>query len=306
MDSFEASKGNITAANDIDFQKIVVPITNPAVVGFSVKVTTAGLSSLQAALKVYDPAGTLLATTPANRPGEDLTIQVNQPKASGAYYMRVSGNAGGLGVDIGSYRLKVVYQYADGSTSGGSENSASMKPFVSNENHTNDVITAAANIAPRGGNRPDARFDFSFRGSLIDASDVDFYKANSPSSSAPQKLNIICWGLDANDPAVKVEVFDALYRPISSAVITGNEIGTYSVQVPNTTPGSQYFVKVSATNPLGIRATGNCLLGIDFSTQPTIAFQTYATDTLTRDANVVEQGLTMTRNRLYHFKLAVN
>ncbi len=297
-------EGDITTNTDVDFYTFTVPATSPAVVGVRVSVITEGVSSLQAGLKVYNSAQKLMTSQPANGPGQNLTYQIDNPAAYSQYYVSITGNNAGNSFHIGSYVLKVVYLYANGTTSEGNGNSSNTDMYVGDDNHTNDTIDVATNIPTRAGNKPDARFDFVYTGRLRDATDIDFYKVKAPSASG-QKLNVVLWGLAPDAPAPKVEVFDAAYQPVAATLLS-NQDGTFSVEVANVTGGCNYFIKVSALNPTGLRATGNYFMGADFNTQARTSFETYGSGTISPTNGTVSQTLTLNRNQLYDFQLAAN
>jgi hypothetical protein len=290
---------DISGNGDVDIYRFTPPTDKP-IVAFTIQVTTAGLSSLIPKVEVYNSSLQLVGSDAAYDSFKGvLTVRIDQPRLGSVYYVKVTNNAIPP-FGIGSYRLSVTYQYADGTTTA----LQSTAPCPVSDNHTNDTITTATNIPPRKGNLLDARFDFMYRGVICDSPDVDYYKVQAPSVTGTQKLNVLVWSLDGR-LVPKIEVFDAYYRPIAFQLLA-NEDGTFSVEVPNVIPGATYFIKVSATYPTGSRGTGAYFMGVDFSTKPKTAIQSYASGTLTPAAPVQTSVLTVGQNSLYEFILSAN
>jgi hypothetical protein len=291
---------DLSGNGDVDIYKFTLPTDKP-IVAFTAQVGTSGLSSLVPRLEVYNASLQLVAAAAAVDPlNGDLSIQVANPKLGSAYYVRVT-NATNPPFGIGSYRLSVVYEYGDGTTNA----LQSAAPVPVSDNHTNDTVTTATNIPPRKGNLLDARFDYAYRGVICDSTDADFLKIQSPTGmTGTQKLNVIVWSVDGR-LVPKLEVFDALYRPVTARLL-GNEAGTYSLEVPNTTQGATYFVKVAAMYPAGTRNTGTYYLGADFSTQPETLFQSYANGVLDPSAPAQFSTLTVGQNCLREFVLSAD
>jgi hypothetical protein len=293
-------EADITANGDVDTYKINPPTsdTNP-IVGFTVNLTTSGLSLLTASVKVYDAYGNLIGSSASYDPLHgDLRVTINNPKLGVTYYIQVASTTNPFGV--GSYRLSVTYRYQDGTTNA----LQSTTPAPISDNHTNDSIITATNIPPRRGNVLDARFDYMYRGVICDSTDVDYYKVQAPSVTGTQKLDVLVWSLDGR-LVPTIEVYNAYYNPVAYQLLV-NEDGTFSVEVLNVVPGASYFIKISPTYPDGSRETGAYFMGVDFSTQPKTAIQSYASGTLTPAAPVQTSVLKVGTNSLYEFILSAS
>lgn len=292
-------EGDITTMGDVDFYKFTLPLETP-VAAFTVRLTTSGLSSLVASLEVYNKSGRLVGAAVAYDPLRgDLTVRVAKPALASTYYLRVTNNISSV-FGVGSYRVSVVYTYPDGTTSV----LASPNATPVSDKHNNDVITSATNLNPRK-YVIDDRFDFTFRGVVCDTTDMDFYEVPSPTGEAgAQKLNVLVWSLDGRLAPV-LEVFDASYCPVAARLLA-NEDGTYSLEIPNTTPGAVNYIKVAAMYPAGGRATGSYFLAVDFSTQPLAVFDSYASGTLTSSAPAQFSTLTVGQNSLLEFVLSAD
>ena len=94
-------------------------------------------------------------------------------------------------------------------------------------------------------------------------------------------------------------------RPVA-ATLLANENGTFSLEVPRSTPGATYYVKVSALYPQGRHSTGNYFLGVDYGTQPVTSVQSYADGTLASSTTQVTQTLSVGKNRLAQYILSAD
>lgn len=291
------AEADISDAGDVDVYRFTVSTSEP-VAAFTAKVTTSGLSSLVPRLEVYDSLGVLLDSVVSVDPLRgDLTVRIVQPAPGSAYYLRVGGNSP-TAFGVGGYRLSVVHEYADGTTS----SLASTDPVPVSDDHTNDDAASATNLTARK-YTSDARFDITYRGVVGDSRDADYYKIHSPSAATgPQKLNVLVWSTDGR-LVPKLEVFDEYYNPVAARLLA-NEGGTYSLEVPDTTPGATYYVKVGALHPSGRRGTGSYFLAIDFSAQPETVFRSQAGGVLSRAVRQRFAALTVSENSLQEFVLA--
>jgi hypothetical protein len=302
-------QADITNRSDADYYRFCVPILNPAVVGLTVKVTTSGLSTLTPTLNVYNAGGSQVASATATDPLKgDLTVQVGggvlsiltQLLGGSTYTVRVAGN-NNTAFAVGGYQLDVSLNLANGSVlsllGGGGG-------LLGLENGLNDLLTTALALPSNVGDKPDARFDYTYKASISTASDVDYYKVRAATGvTGTQKMNVIVWGLDANGLHPKADVFDAAGNPVAARLLA-NENGTFSVEVENTTPGATYYVKVSALGDG--HNTGNYFLGVDFNTETATAIQTFGSNTLTNSSSEDDHAVTVTKNRLYEFILAAD
>src|SRR6185437_9873564 len=91
---------------------------------------------------------------------------------------------------------------------------------------TNDSLGQATALSP------DARFDYIYRGSIENSSDVDYYKIRAPISAVPEDLNVIAWGIDTTPLNPQLHVFDAAGNPVAYQVLA-NDGGTFSLHIQN-------------------------------------------------------------------------
>jgi hypothetical protein len=114
------------------------------------------------------------------------------------------------------------------------------------------------------------------------------------------------WALDANGLQGRIHVFNALQQPVPVQVIANNG-GTYTIQLPNATPNSSYFIEVAAANPNATsQNTGNYSLTADFHQQQLVSFDDITSGTLTGSQNQTSGSLTTNREQLFHFALTCN
>ncbi len=301
-------EGDISTPWDVDCYKIKLPLTNPGLLGFNVQVSSAGLSGLTPTVQVYDASGRLVGSAAATDPlngtatvhvGGSLGGLLSSLLGGSTYTIRVTGGSPTV-FGVGSYNLNVNYLLKDGTTT-----VLNTVNLLSTELGLNDVLGSATSLLPSPGQGKDARFDYTTKATLLTGSDVDYYKVVAPANPAAQKMNVIVWALERGGAAPKVDVFDAQGNAVA-ATLLANENGTFSVEVPDTTPGAAYYVKVSALYSAGHHAIGNYFLGADFTGQPETALNAYAGGTLNQSAGQAQQTLTVYQNRLYEYILSAS
>src|SRR5207247_223881 len=138
-------------------------------------------STLTPTVKVYDAWGSQLKSATATDPLKgNLTVQVGssilgiltQLLGGSTYTVRVAGNTA-TAFAVGGYKLDVSLNLANGSVlsllGGGG--------LLGLENGLNDLLTTALSLTSNAaGDKPDARFDYTYKASISTASDVDYYK----------------------------------------------------------------------------------------------------------------------------------
>jgi hypothetical protein len=292
---------DISTTGDVDFYRFTLPLSTP-LLNMTVKEQSSGLSSLQSSLLVYNAWGQVVGSANAGAPGADLSVTLNGLLLGGTYYVRVAGNGNSL-YGVGGYRLALAYTLLNGSIVGGVTN---LVGSLSSEVGLNDLLSTATNVLPPIGQKADARFDYTTRATIVTPLDVDYYRVTAPGiASGTQKLNVLAWSLELNALKPKVEVFDANGNLLATTLV-GNEGGTFGVELPNSTPGAVYYVKVSALNPNGVAAVGDYFLGVNFSTQPATEFQMPVANTISQATAVQTSTYTVTQNKLMEFMLSAD
>jgi hypothetical protein len=301
-------EADVTYDCDVDYYRFSVPILVPGVVGLKVKVTTSGLSTLTPTLDVYNangwPVGSASATSPLNG---NLSVQVGatiagfltQLLGGSTYTVRVAGN-NNTAFDVGGYKLDVSLNLADGTI-------VSMLPgdgLIDPENGANDLLATALALPSRLTPAPDARFDYTYKSSISSGGDVDYYKVVAATgATCTQKMNVLVWALNPDALHPRVDVYDAEGNAVAAQLLA-NENGTFAIEVGNTTPGADYYVKLSALGD-GHDA-GNYFLGADFNTNVATTVATLGSNTLSQSAPVEARAVTVTKNRLFEFILAAD
>jgi len=165
--------------------------------------------------------------------------------------------------------------------------------------HTNDSILTASLLPTLSADNA-SRFDYAFKGSISDTSDLDYYKVRALSAAAGAPvMTVMGWGLATNGIAPRVSVFDATGRQVAANLLV-NELGSFIVQVPSVVAGATYYVKVEAQARQGV---GNYFLGVDFE-RIAAELTTFATGSLSAADAQEFYDLQVHRTVLYHFTLS--
>jgi hypothetical protein len=298
--------GDVSTLQDQDYFRFTTLLDTGSV---AVQLQTAGISLLNARVKVYDAAHNLVASTAATNPlNGDLQILLNHARPLSTYFVKVeSGTADVFG--IGSFHLTVNYfpslTVPTGALLGATQNTVTTLLNYDPLHLDGSFLTAA--LLPQVGATTDARFDYVRKASLSDGSDVDFFRVQAPVAPAGQTnvLTAMVWGLtplSANGLDPRVTVYDATQAVVPAQVLV-NDNGTYALQIANAVSGATYYVKVSAAQAQGSNTSGNYFLGVDFGLTA-VALDTYAGGTLTQAAPQTTYNVTMYDDQVVHFVLS--
>src|SRR5262249_42278473 len=295
--------GDLTTTSDIDYYRFAAPLN---VGSMSVRLHTAGISLLTARVTVYDSAGHVVGSAVSTDPlNNELTINIASPKPLGTYYVKVEGASGDV-FSVGSYNLEIQSIPLVGTvTNVVSQTTQTALQLLNNDLHTNDTFLTASLIPPLT-TQTSSRFDYAYRASISDKSDVDFYSVQAPQAEGGQQtvLTVMLWGLDNNGLVPRASVYDANHNLVQGEVLV-NENGIFTLQVRNAVAGATYFVKVEAADPNGPNNVGNYFLGVDFSSTP-VNLQTVTQSTLS-SSHLTDSGtLTVTQQQLFHAVLSAS
>lgn len=291
-------EADITSTGDADYYKFTVPILVPTVVNFTAQVTTGGLSALAPSLKVYDSSGQQVGSDTSYDPfNGNASVRiagssgqlgsVGQVLGGSSYYVRVDGSTNTV-FGVGGYKLNISYQLADGSILGGPP---IVGGLLNGEVGTDDLLALTSLFGL--GDKSDARFDYTYRSSIANGSDVDTYQVKAATGqTGTQKMNVLVWALEQNGLHPKIAVFDADGNAVTSQLLA-NENGTFSVEVNNTTPGATYRIRISALGDG--HDSGNYFLGVDSNTQPATVVHNLGSNTLTPAAPTDVRAVTIAR-----------
>jgi hypothetical protein len=265
---------------------------------------------LTAKVTVFDSTGKAVASAKATDPRTgDLVMNLSGVKPLSTYYVAVEAartdEFGVGGYALGIRQMPLVNSLLGGLTGATSAATASaFDVLADNDLHTNDSFLTATLLPPLA-SQSASRFDAGYRGSVSDSWDRDLYRVTAPAGSPV--LTAMAWGtptrglLTGNqhlDP--HVAVYNSLGQPVAARVLV-NDSYSFTVQVPNATPGATYFVEVKAGS--GGTAVGNYFLGVDFGTTVS-ALPTLSRGTLAAGATSAADVFDVNRAALFHFVLA--
>ena len=290
--------GDISASSEADYFKIVAPNNLLGLTSLTVQLKTSGISLLVPNLSVYNASYQLVGSAAASSPlNGDVSVTIRNPVPGATYYFRVAGNTNDV-FSIGGYRANVSYQSLLGTLTG---LLTSALPIVGN------TLSTALQLSPAFPNKADDRFDYLYRATIALPLQTDYYQIQSPNGPAgtTYTMHALAWELSPNGLHPIIHVFDAQHNPIPIQVL-GNDDGMYSLQVPNTSPGTTYYVEVTAMNQLGANSLGNYALGIKFESAPPVSLATLATSSLATQTSSDSGTLTMNQNGLFHFELGAS
>src|SRR5207249_4500193 len=145
----------------------------------TVQLRTSGNSSLLARVTVYDlfgrTVGSAVATNPLNG---DLSVHLNGLQANLPYFIKVESASNSV-FGIGTYQLQIAPDSA--------LVNAVVSTLLNVDNHTNETLATALPLTQTIF-QTDQRFDYAFKASISDASDVDTYLIKAP-TPAPGTQN---------------------------------------------------------------------------------------------------------------------
>jgi hypothetical protein len=287
--------GDISTSGEADYFKIVAPNVLLGLTSLTVQLKTSGISLLEPNLSVYNASHQLVGSAAATSPlNGDVSVTIRNPVAGATYYFRVAGNTNDV-FGIGGYQANVSYQSLLGSLTG---LLTSVLPIVGN------TLSNALQLSPAFPNKTDDRFDYLYKATIALPFQTDYYQIQSPNGPAgtTYTTHALAWELSPNGLHPIIHVFDAQHNPVAVQVL-GNSDGMYSLQIPNTTANSTYYVEVTAMNQLGANSLGSYAMGVKFDSAAPVSLTTIATSSLATQTSTDSGTLTMTQNGLFHFQL---
>jgi Matrixin len=296
---------DLTSSTDIDVYKFSVPLNYG---GLTVSLQTAGLSLLISKITLLDSSGNVVSTAAATNPQNgNLVIKVSQLQVLKTYYLKVERNSSDV-FGIGGYHLNITLSPLLSSlisTLTGTTTTITST-LLNNDLHTNDSFLTAGLLSTLGTNQTDSRFDYAYRASISDSSDVDFYKIKAPMPPAgwTNVMTAMVWGMDNGGLIPNVSVYDANQNVVPADILV-NENGVKTVQVVGAVGGANYYVKVAADQPKGPNNVGNYFLGIDFSTKA-VQLNIFLQGALDASNTQISPVLNVQQNTLFHFVLSAD
>jgi len=167
------------------------------------------------------------------------------------------------------------------------------------------LLTATLLNPPSNAGAPG--FNYSYRGTIVSSSDVDYFRVQAPAAvpGAPSAMNVMVWGLQNNGLVPKATITDANGNVLGAQVLV-NENGIYALQIPNAAANTDYYVEVQAANPNSSTAgVDGYFLGVGFHA-PVEPLQTLASSQLTASTGPQSGVLTIVHSELYHFVLGAS
>jgi hypothetical protein len=283
---------DLTQVGDVDVYKFTAPMSAS---GLSISLQAAGISLLTARLRVYDAAGNQLATVATTDPtSNNLTLSVPGYQAGATYYVRVEG-AGADVFSAGAYILKLNYNVAYGTAD------VQLKaPYLNYEWFGNNAQASAAVLDPiSAGNRA----TFAAVGMLLSSGESDWYRITPTGASGTLTVSVWAWGGSNLLPMVRV--YNSAGQLVSADVVA-NENGLFTVQLPNQAAGATFFLKVSALDPSGTRATGGFVVGASLAPVAPTFYDLMSGSSLSAANRYAFGNLTVTEARLTQFSLSAS
>jgi hypothetical protein len=302
-----AVDGDISTLQDKDVYTFTTPLTLGSA---TFKLQTSGISLLTPRLTVYNAAGNVVGSAVSTDPlNGDLTVTLNSVSVLSRYFVKVEGAQANV-FGIGGYHLQVSYVPLVNGLVGGTTGTANTLAtlLVSYDPLHLDSSFATATNLQNPILQTSSAFDYAYRASINDSSDVDFVRFQAPALSAGSGSvmtvmvrGVTTQGLPAGanllDP--RVLVFDANHNLVPAQVLV-NQSCSYTVQVASAVAGATYFVEVLAATPSGSNNMGNYSLGIDFSLQAT-QMDTVAQATLDSTSPQTFFVLSVPFTQVFHF-----
>ena len=172
--------------------------------------------------------------------------------------------------------------------------------------HTNDTFATAEPLAAAGlygSEAPDR-----LTASLSDPTDVDFYRIETPedlksAEAAGQSLvmTVTVRATEVNGIMPAVSVFDES-RNLIPALVLAHGDGTDTIQITDSQPDSDYFIRVSA-DPTSGKVVGNYDLDVEYGHVPA-APTTFVSASLVGASQPLSYDLVVNEPQLFDFLLA--
>ena len=252
--------GDITTPADTDIFYM------PKLSGYSGPVTfrlqTEGVSLLQPKMTIYDASGKNLGQVTSAKIGGDV-LQFTVPRYASTYYVKVEA-APGSDFRVGRYSLAATFDGRLQPTTIGLTDvmrgayeglnaykvdelfrGASQFEFE-NDLHTDDDVAFAVNLTPTVSLANGQKF--SVAGTLTDATDIDYYRLRSPSTSGntPWVLTVTINSAAVNGIVPEIVMSDSSLTPVKSQVIARNA-QTLTIQATGIAPNASLFLRVSGS-----------------------------------------------------------
>ena len=140
-------------------------------------------------------------------------------------------------------------------------------------------------------------------GTLANPTDANWYQITPTAlTSYSGTLTVGVVPQDTSGVQARVAVFDAYGNELSAVVVT-NEHGAFTVQLADQTPGTTYYIRVTAADPTGNRATGTYAVAASLTATAVTSFDALTAATLTLSTHTVYSSLTLAQGKLVQFSM---
>ena len=222
-------EADLTNAADVDVYRYTADSSDPR----WFKVRAKGLSLVAAKVEVLDANGQVIASAESNSPLQNnVSVFTDQLVAGNDYYIRVSAARSDV-FGVGAYRLMVDSAEAD--TPGPNPNA-----LVDGESLANDTVDTAAQANPSSG-----PYDYSFRSSLSNSSDVDFFRIHAPATA--NAVTVTVAGVGTSSFAPDVDMYTTAGVKVATTVVarTGSSV---VLSITGGLSSSDYLIRVASTS----------------------------------------------------------
>lgn len=268
-----AVSADVTSLADADYYKFTTPLSSTGVTGLTVNLQASGVSMLTAKVTVLNASGAAVATASTLDPlNNNLSVTIPNYQANAAYYVKVEGASGDV-FSIGAYVLKLNYA----PTNPAGTNSTITNSYYTNlELGSNETQATAATLTPARSTKANS---FLLLGSVSSTSDADWYKI-TPTAPVGYTGTLFVGAIGSTGGLrPMVSVYNSAGVILPSEVIM-DEQTSFTVQLPNATTGTTYYVRVAGST-LGSQPTGIYTLGATLAPVSAVSFAGAATGTLT-------------------------
>jgi hypothetical protein len=285
---------DISSLGDSHYYSLTTPqsIDGTGTTSITVQVLAQGRSLLVPTVTVFDASGNVVGAGTTTDPlNNNVTVQVNGAQPGATYYVAVTGDGSSV-FGIGSFQLSILFPTS-------TPPAASTPTAAANTSFaTAQVLTSIQMSSNSQG------YLWSSSGNISATTPANYFQVTAPilPAAGPEMLTITAASTDANGLNPYVTVFDAAQRPVASSVID-NGNGTFTVQIYNVTPGTSYYVKVSAL-PVTGQTIGSFYLAVEFNNDTSTTFAQLATGTESQSTFVSYQSLTVAQSKLVEFSLS--
>jgi hypothetical protein len=256
---------------------------------------TAGLSLFTGKVTVYDAQGQQLATATSAGPlAGDLTLVLNDLQPDATYYVRVEKGCDDV-FGAGGYELKVGLQFNPATTN----STPAVTQVLGNDNSTNETFATATAMTTTTGFAANS-YHHAFA-AASGAADMDYYWVQAPAGAAV--LTVMVQPSSTNELVPEALVYDADQNLVAADVLVNGDGGRYVLQVPNVTPGAEYYVLVRAVGRNGQLLSGSYYLTANFR-EPLLQMDALRQGTLTQARPQEHISLTIQESQVIQFSLS--